>query len=63
MSKFDEYRRYAEEAQRQANRAKTDQDKAAWLRLVEGWMFLLSKQKISAEAVFDARAAPAETVA
>jgi hypothetical protein len=40
----DEYRRNAAEAQQQADRALNDVDRAAWLRLVEGWLSLLTKR-------------------
>ena len=33
MSKFEEYRRNAQEAQRQADRPKTEESRAAWLQL------------------------------
>ena len=41
MSKQDEYRRNAALAQGWADKAKTDEDRAAWLRVVEGWLSLL----------------------
>jgi hypothetical protein len=41
MTKQDEYRRNAALAQRSADKAKTDEDRAAWLRVVEGWLSLL----------------------
>ena len=40
-----EYRRNAAEAQRQALRAKNADEKAAWLRLVQGWLTLLPKKR------------------
>lgn len=46
MDQQDEYRRNAAEAQRQA-------DRAAWLRLVEGWLSLLPKRSQSAQDGFD----------
>jgi hypothetical protein len=42
MSKEDEYRRNAAEAERQAQRAGREEDRAAWLRLAQGWRGLLS---------------------
>ena len=36
MSKFEQYRRNAEEAQRQADRANSDEIRAAWLRKDNG---------------------------
>jgi hypothetical protein len=38
----DEYRRRAREAQRQADRAVSEADRASWLRLVQGWLSLLA---------------------
>ena len=55
MNKFEEYRWNAEEAQRQADRAKTDEVRAAWLQLVQGWLALLPKRDLSREQVFDAQ--------
>jgi hypothetical protein len=52
--KFDQYRRNAEEAQKWADRSTNDEDKARWLKLVEGWLGLTrvrpqSLQQTSAE--------------
>jgi hypothetical protein len=55
MSKFEQYRRNAEEAQRQADRANSDEIRAAWLQLVQGWLALLPKRDLSREQEFDAR--------
>jgi len=55
MSKFEEYRRNAEEAQRQADGAKTDEVRAAWSQLVQGWLALLPKRDLSREQAFDAQ--------
>jgi hypothetical protein len=44
MSKFEEYRKNAEDARRQAARAATDEFRAAWLQLVQGWLALMPKQ-------------------
>ena len=44
MSTEDEYHRNAAEAQRQADRAHNDRDRAAWLRLVQGWLSLLPQR-------------------
>jgi hypothetical protein len=38
MDSQDEYRRNAEEAQRQAGRAVSEIDRAAWLQLAQGWL-------------------------
>lgn len=53
MSKFEHYRRNAEEAQRQADRATSDEIRAAWLQIVQGWLALLPKRALSQEQVFD----------
>ena len=55
MSKFEEYRRNAEEAQSQADRAKTDEVRAVWLQLVQGWLALLPQRDLSREQAFDAQ--------
>ncbi|WP_426613739.1 hypothetical protein [Bradyrhizobium sp. McL0616] len=49
----DEYRRNAAEAQRQADRAINEPDRAAWLRLVEGWLSLLPKRRRSPQESFE----------
>jgi hypothetical protein len=41
MSKHEEYRRNAALAQGCADKAKTDDDRVAWLRVAEGWLSLL----------------------
>jgi hypothetical protein len=53
MSKFEHYRRNAEEAQRQADRATSDEIRAAWLQIVQGWLALLPKRALSQEQAFD----------
>ena len=52
MSKFEQYRRNAEEAQRQADEATNDKIRTAWLQLVQGWLALLPKR----EQAFDVQA-------
>jgi hypothetical protein len=52
MSKFEQYRRNAEEAQRQADEATNDEIRTAWLQLVQGWLALLPKR----EQAFDFQA-------
>src|SRR6516165_909014 len=57
MSKFDHlYRRNAEEAQRQADQATSEEIRAAWLQLVQGWLALLPKPDLSREQAFDVQA-------
>ena len=51
----DEYRRQAEGAEKQARYAKNDLDRAAWLRVAQGWLSLLHKRPKSDEEAFDAR--------
>jgi hypothetical protein len=43
MHKDDEYRKEAAEAQRFADRAITNGDKAAWLRIAQGWLALIHR--------------------
>ena len=42
MKKEDEYLRRANEAQQWADQAKSDKAKAAWLRIAQNWLGLLS---------------------
>jgi hypothetical protein len=55
MSKDEEYRRQAADAEKQAMLAKFDTDREAWLRIAQGWMSLLRKRPQSAEETFDAQ--------
>jgi hypothetical protein len=53
----DEYRREAKDAQRRADEAKTAGDRAAWLRVVQGWLSLIGlKTAQTDENHFDERA-------
>jgi hypothetical protein len=52
--RYDLYRQKAAEAEAQSKRAKTDDDKAAWLRLVQDWLSLLPKRKRTPADKFDA---------
>jgi hypothetical protein len=56
MDKYDEYRKRAHEAHMMADQSTKEHDKAAWLRVAQGWMELLLKptQSESAEQRFDA---------
>jgi hypothetical protein len=54
MNENDEYRRNAEEAQRWADKAKTEHDRAAWLRVVQGWLGLIRKRPQTGHERFDA---------
>jgi hypothetical protein len=53
MDPYDKYRANAVAAQRQADRATSPEDKASWLRLVEGWLSLLPNTKRTASENFD----------
>ena len=55
MNKYDEYRKFAQEAQDLANRAKNPADKAAWLKIAESWLRLLPKPRVTAEETFEAQ--------
>jgi hypothetical protein len=54
MNKLEEYPKNAEEARRQADRAETDEVRAAWLQLAQGWLALMPKRDLSREQLFDA---------
>ena len=43
-------------AQEQADKAKNEDDKASWLKLVHGWLSLLPKRAASAQEQFDEQA-------
>jgi hypothetical protein len=53
MATQDEYRRNAAEAQRQADRAISEVDRASWLRVAQGWLSLLKKPPRTVEEAFD----------
>ena len=53
MKRDEEFRRNAAEAQRWADRAKNDEDRAAWLRVAQGWLSLLKSKKRTAKERFD----------
>jgi hypothetical protein len=56
MDKDDEYRRQAADAQSQADRAISDTDKAAWLRIAQGWLALIRRPKQTEQDSFEANA-------
>jgi hypothetical protein len=56
MSDNDHYRRQAEYARTEAERATNPRDKASWLDLMQGWLSLLPKSAMSPEQRFDERA-------
>jgi hypothetical protein len=49
----DKYRRYAAEAQVQADKAISAQDKESWLKIARSWLELLPKRLRSAEDQFN----------
>ena len=49
------YRRHAAEADRQARLARNVLDRAAWLRVAQGWLSLLHKRPQSDEEAFNAQ--------
>ena len=53
MDLEDQYRKKAKEARKWATRAKNDEDKAKWLRLVQGWLSLIRVRPQSDEERFD----------
>ena len=40
MGKLEEYAHHAEECQHKADSAKDDDEKAAWLRLTQSWLWM-----------------------
>jgi len=55
MNSDDVYRRHAAEADRQARLARNVLDRAAWLRVAQGWLSLLHKRPQSDEEAFNAQ--------
>ena len=53
MGTEDEYRRHAADAQKEADRARNELDRASWLRVAEGWLSLLKPKPQAAEEAFD----------
>jgi hypothetical protein len=53
MSSDNEYRRNADEAQQWADRTANDPDRAAWLRIAQGWLQLIRNRPKTAEESFD----------
>ena len=54
MDKSDEYRRNAAEAQAWADKAKSENDRAAWLRVAQGWLSLIRPRPRTASEKFEA---------
>ena len=53
MASDDEYLRHAQAAQRNADRAQTDEHRSAWLRIAQGWMSMIRRLAPTAEQAFD----------
>ena len=53
MSIDDEFRRNAAEAQQRAQESRTDDERAYWLQLAEGWLALLQERQDDDEETFD----------
>ena len=53
VDRDDEYRIRAAEAQGWADKAKSDEDRAAWLRVVHGWLGLIHRRPETVEKKFD----------
>jgi hypothetical protein len=56
MSKQDEYRQNVAEAQKEANEATTDANRAGWLEVAQGWLSMLRKRPRTELEKFDAAA-------
>lgn len=52
-NKESEYRQHAAEAQKMADCARNDDDRASWLRVAQGWLGLLRKRPQTAQEGFD----------
>ena len=57
MGTQDEYRRRAAEAQRQADRATSEMDRASWLRIAQGWMSMVRSSPQTPQESFDQQVA------
>ena len=51
--KDDHYRQHAAEAQSWADKAKSDEDRAAWLRIAEGWLRPIRAKPPTEEETFE----------
>lgn len=61
MHRDDEFRRNAAKAQRRARQARTDDERAIWLQLAEGWLGLLKRPRTAEEEAFNVRSAALKT--
>ena len=50
MDREEGYRRKAEEAQRWADKATSEVERTAWLRVVQGWLDLIHKRSHGTDA-------------
>lgn len=50
MTRDDEYREKAAEAQKEADRSTSEMDRARWLQIVQGWLGLIRKRPQSDDA-------------
>jgi hypothetical protein len=57
MSTQEEFRRNAADARKEADWARNELDREAWLRVAQGWLSLLSKPARTAQEWFDQSAA------
>ena len=53
MNNDERYRKSAAEAQAWADKARTEQDRAAWLRVAQGWLSLIRKRPNTAQEDFE----------
>jgi hypothetical protein len=51
MKKCNEYRLYAHEAHEEAERAKSEKDKAGWLRIAHSWLALAAGRQRNLEKI------------
>ena len=61
MNRDKEFRRNAAEAQKRADRAKSDEDRASWLRIAQGWLSLISGRGQTEDEAFEERSRTAGT--
>ncbi len=61
VTRDDEYRRQGAEAERQAQLAKNDHNREAWLRIAQGWMGLVSKRPQSEADAFQSHSTATKT--
>jgi hypothetical protein len=57
MDRDDEFRRNAAQAQQRARQARTDDERATWLHLAEGWLGLRRRPQTVEEEAFNVSSA------